>query len=77
MLCGLGSAEGDDCRACGGALTFEVVEGAAVDLDFVLLMPGPWGRYKGLPLHAAAANFVDESGASLLRYGGTCVAHVF
>ena len=43
----------------------------AVDLDFVYLEPGAWGRHGGLPVHRDAAGLLPPRETPALRYGGT------
>ena len=33
--------------------------------------PGEWGRYKGLHMHLAAAQWLLSMGTRMVRYGGT------
>ena len=58
----------------GGALTLAHAAGGAVDVDFVYLQPGAWGRFRGLPVRRAAGDALAASGAAFLRYGGTRAA---
>ena len=60
------------CVVCGGTLTVALEEpGPAVSIDQVFLEPGAWGRYQGLHVHRAAAEWVLAMGTRMLRYGGT------
>ena len=56
LWCKLGalSGKGDGahaCLQCSGQLAIYLeTAGGTVDLDYAFFQPGPWGRYKGLPL---------------------------
>ena len=63
------------CVRCGGQFRVTLLSaGAAVQVGFASLMPGAWGRFKGLPVRADAAAMLQEMGISLLRFGGTYVS---
>ena len=65
------SASGE-CEVCGGTLTVSVEDaGADVSIDQVFVEPGMWGRYHGLHMHRAAAEWVLAMGTQMARYGGT------
>ena len=59
------------CVICGGTLTVALEEKGTVSIDQVFLEPGGWGRYKGLHVHLAAAEWILAMGTRMLRYGGT------
>eukprot|EP01043_Picozoa_sp_COSAG02_P019054 COSAG02_NODE_907_length_16005_cov_3.219252_9_plen_424_part_00 len=60
------------CIVCGGTLTVAIEDpGTAVSIDQVFLEPGEWGRYKGLHMHKAAADWLLAMGTRMVRYGGT------
>lgn len=65
------------CVVCGGTLVVAVEDHpqhdvrAVVSIDQVFLEPGAWGRYKGLHMHKAAAEWLLHMGTKMLRYGGT------
>ena len=39
-------------------------------VDMVILEPGAWGRYKGLPARRDAAELIAFEGLTLMRLGG-------
>ena len=44
-----------------------------VDLGYVSLQPGEWGRFKGLPVRKDVAEALVDQGLTVLRYGGSMV----
>ena len=59
------------CWQCSGGLVLEA-SGAPVLVDFVELQPGPWGRWRGLPLRRDVAELMfDMAGWQVLRLGGS------
>lgn len=79
LSCGIPNSQDDmppsataTCVVCGGTLTVAIEDpGTAVSIDQVFLEPGEWGRYKGLHMHKAAANWLLAMGTRMVRYGGT------
>ena len=63
------------CVRCGGQFVVAVVaaEGAAaeVNVDYVVLQPGPWGRFKGLNARADVAAVHQAMGIKAIRLGGS------
>eukprot|EP01052_Picozoa_sp_SAG31_P004252 SAG31_NODE_175_length_21352_cov_3.981508_2_plen_541_part_00 len=60
------------CVACGAQLTLSF--GAAsgtVEIGYASIMPGPWGRYKGLPVRKSAAAALEQMGITMIRFGGS------
>jgi alpha-L-arabinofuranosidase len=45
----------------------------SVVLGHAFLQPGPWGRFKGLPVRRDVAEALVEQGLTVLRYGGSMV----
>ncbi|MDR3688004.1 MAG: DUF1080 domain-containing protein [Fimbriimonas sp.] len=45
----------------------------AVDLGYVRLEPGPWGRFKGLPVRKDVVQGLIGQGLTMLRYGGSMI----
>jgi len=45
----------------------------SVDVGYVYLEPGEWGRFKGLPLRKDVAEGLIAQGLTVLRYGGSMV----
>jgi hypothetical protein len=79
LWCKLGarSGKGDDghaCVQCSGQLAISLeTAGSSCDLDYAFFQPGPWGRYKGLPLNKDSVAWLERGGYSLIRTGGTYV----
>ncbi|MCC9600704.1 DUF1080 domain-containing protein [Stieleria sp. JC731] len=44
-----------------------------VDLGHAFLQPGPWGRYKDLPVRLDVVRGLIDQGITVLRYGGSMV----
>ncbi|MFO0943934.1 MAG: alpha-L-arabinofuranosidase C-terminal domain-containing protein [Pirellulales bacterium] len=44
-------------------------------LGYVSLHPGPWGRFKNLPIRKDVADLLIDQGVTILRYGGSMVNH--
>jgi hypothetical protein len=44
-----------------------------VVVGHAFLQPGPWGRYRGLPVRGDVAEALIEQGLTVLRYGGSMV----
>jgi hypothetical protein len=47
----------------------------AVDLGYVFLQPGDWGRFKGLPVRRDVGEAIQNLGITVLRYGGSMINH--
>lgn len=45
----------------------------SVNLGYAFLQPGPWGRFKGLPVRKDIAEALIDQGLTVLRYGGCMV----
>ena len=75
---GLPSA-GHTCIKCGGGLKLRLLRGS-ITIDFVLLMPGEWGRVhdkrgKPLPVLKAGADALQQMGTKIIRQGGETRIH--
>lgn len=44
-----------------------------LDIGYARLRPGPWGRFKGLPVRRDVARALIDQGITVLRYGGSMV----
>ncbi len=42
--------KGHICVQCGGELFVGLSQSGTVNIDYVYLQPGEWGRFKGLPV---------------------------
>jgi hypothetical protein len=78
--CGLLPTAAHVCVRCGGELRLTLggeaaTDGAAasssVNLDFVWLQPGAWGRLAGLPILKATVDLLRAMGTRVIRLGGT------
>jgi hypothetical protein len=60
------------CVRCGGQFVLSL-EGPAgeVNLDYVYMSPGEWGRFAGLPVLAEGVKWLQGMGTSLFRMGGS------
>ena len=47
----------------------------AVDLGYASLQPGPWGRFRKLPVRRDVAEALIDQGVTVLRYGGSMINH--
>ena len=56
-----------------GRFTIVLKEPGDVLLGYVLLQPGEWGRFKGLPCRKDVVDGLIEQGLTVLRYGGSMV----
>ena len=59
------------CVLCGGQFVLAMEEAGEVNLDYVYLAPGEWGRYKGLPVLAEGVKWLNAMGTTLFRMGGS------
>ena len=59
------------CVKCGGEFVISLEEAGDVNIDFVFLQPGAWGRYKGMPVLKTGVQWMLDMGTSLFRQGGT------
>lgn len=51
-------------------LAIETRAGGTLDLGYVYLQPGAWGRYKGLPVRADVVQAMRDQGLQAIRFGG-------
>ncbi len=65
-----GNAPCDGVIRCAGELRVGV-EGS-VNIDFVYLQPGSWGRFKGLPVLKTGADLLLKMGIKAIRQVCTC-----
>ena len=64
------NSSGDDES---GRFSIALTESGSVVAGYAFLQPGPWGRFKGLPVRLDVANALIEQGITVLRYGGCMV----
>ncbi|MCI8361457.1 MAG: hypothetical protein HFE86_09005 [Clostridiales bacterium] len=62
-----------DTKDAAGRMTVELRGTGTLDLGYVFLQPGEWGRYKGLPIRRDVAEKLAEQNLILLRFGGSMV----
>jgi hypothetical protein len=58
-----------------GRLVLTLRRPGSITLGYALLQPGPWGRFKGLPVRRDVAEAMIDQGLTALRYGGSMVNH--
>jgi hypothetical protein len=56
-----------------GSFTIALNAPGSVDLGYVYLEPGNWGRYRGLPVRADIAEGLKAQNLTVMRYGGSMV----
>lgn len=57
---------------CAGEFRLELVSaGGRINIDFVYMSPGAWGRYQNLPVLLSGANILLEMGIASIRQGGS------
>lgn len=57
-----------------GQFIIEIAQPGTLDLGYVFLQPGEWGRYKGLPVRRDVGELLENQGITVLRFGG-CMAN--
>ena len=62
-------------RTSCGRFALKLKQPGSVTLGYVLLQPGTWGRFKGLPVRRDVAEGMIAQGITVLRYGGSMVNH--
>eukprot|EP00958_Prasinococcus_capsulatus_P001456 scaffold133_cov407-Prasinococcus_capsulatus_cf.AAC.21 len=67
----MGPQPGHVCVQCAGELLVALASPGDVLVDFVLLQPGSWGRYKDLPVLRGAGEMLETMGMKVVRQGGT------
>ena len=56
-----------------GRFEISLTKPGTLDVGYAFLQPGPWGRFKGLPVRRDVAEALVDQGVTLLRYGGSMV----
>lgn len=51
-------------------LAIEIQSPGSLDVGYVLLEPGAWGRFRGLPVRADVAEQLARQGVQAIRFGG-------
>ena len=65
---------GSACVRCGGQFSIGLASYGTVDLDYVVLQPGSWGRYKNLGVRQATVDMLQQMGVTAVRLGGSFVS---
>ena len=58
-----------------GRFAITLQKPGSVALGYAFLQPGPWGRFKGLPVRRDVVEGLIDQGITVLRYGGSMVNH--
>ncbi|HEX3720920.1 MAG TPA: alpha-L-arabinofuranosidase C-terminal domain-containing protein [Verrucomicrobiae bacterium] len=56
-----------------GRFAIKLKQPGTITIGYVLLQPGPWGRFKNLPVRKDVARGLVNQGITVLRYGGSMV----
>ena len=56
-----------------GRFAVKLKQPGSVSVGYVFLQPGPWGRFKNLPVRKDVAEGLINQGVTILRYGGSMV----
>ena len=56
-----------------GQFAIKLKQYGTLTLGYLFLQPGPWGRFKDLPVRKDVAEGLIDQGVTLLRYGGSMV----
>eukprot|EP00966_Prymnesium_polylepis_P175806 4069467-Prymnesium_polylepis.1 len=72
ISCGTLPSDAHACIRCEGQLTIALTTaGAQVNIDYVFLQPGEWGRYAGLPVLRSTVDALLDMGTKVIRQGGS------
>lgn len=71
ITCGNMPSPAHVCVRCGGEFAVFVANLGTVNVGYVFLQPGAWGRFAGLPVQASVASTLQAMGIRAIRYGGT------
>ena len=72
VLCGrMGPEAGHICVKCGGQIVVGLSAPGKVNIDYVFLQPGPWGRFADLPVLKSGVEILKEMGVTAIRQGGS------
>lgn len=64
-----------DAEIATGRMSVLLRKPGTVTLGYVLLQPGKWGRFKGLPVRLDVAEGLIGQWNTVLRYGGSMINH--
>jgi hypothetical protein len=62
-----------DATDTAGRFSLRLTSPGSVVVGHAFLQPGPWGRFKGLPVRRDVVDGLIDQGITALRYGGTMV----
>jgi alpha-L-arabinofuranosidase len=62
---------GHSCIRCSGQFVVALASPGEVNIDFVVLQPGEWGRLAGLPVRKQTTDILQRMGISAIRCGGS------
>ena len=62
---------GHACVRCAGQFSLGLASAGRVDLDYVWLQPGAWGRVGDLPVRKQTAEVLAQMGIRTIRLGGS------
>jgi hypothetical protein len=62
-----------DANEPRGRFVVKQTRPGSVVLGYAFLQPGPWGRFKGLPVRRDVVEGMIDQGLTVLRYGGSMV----
>ncbi|OWK36562.1 family 16 glycoside hydrolase [Fimbriiglobus ruber] len=62
-----------DASETAGRFSLRLTSPGSVVVGHAFLQPGPWGRFKGLPVRRDVVEGLIDQGVTVLRYGGSMV----
>jgi len=65
---------GHACVRCGGQFKIGLKKPAFINVDYVFLQPGAWGRFNDLPVLKSGVDILQKMGVTVLRQGGSYVS---
>jgi hypothetical protein len=72
--CGsMGSQPGHVCVRCAGQVAVGLTSEGTVNLGYLFLQPGSWGRFQDLPVRLEAVEALTSMGITAIRQGGEYV----
>jgi len=64
-----------DRNDTGGRFSIRLKQPGGIEIGYVFLQPGEWGRFKGLPVRKDIAEALISQRLTVLRYGGSMVSN--
>lgn len=62
---------GHSCIKCSGQVVVALASTGEVNIDYVVLQPGEWGRFAGLNVRKQTVDIMQRMGISAIRCGGS------